>query len=328
VSSAVMFAAMIRWKLLDCGGEIAFAPAAQVWHHRRRTVRGYLRQQRAYGRAERMLLGAHPQRFNRLGQARWRGVIYGGASVLPSLLRPVVYHGYLGSAPFQPVAKDRAAAANMWIGAFVPFTVPLAALGLLLGVLVSPWWALLPVLMAAALVSYGAAVAIGTRPPNHEPNPRQLGFVVGMLHVAQPFVRMWGRLRGSPFHAPPTEPVMVRRPARVAPRPEHDLRSRGCHVVSGSPSERWDIRVTVGPFVGATITTAVMWRWEPRSRVTLRARPLLAMALLAVIAASFASLVMAAVLAVASAVVCVAEIVALRQRIDRSLEFTTLKARQ
>jgi hypothetical protein len=86
--------------------------------------------------------------------------------------------------------------------------------------------------------------------------------------------------------------------------------------------------VTVGPFVGATITTAVMWRWEPRSRVTLRARPLLAMALLAVIAASFASLVIAAVLAVASAVVCVAEIVALRQRIDRSLEFTTLKARQ
>jgi ABC-type multidrug transport system fused ATPase/permease subunit len=205
VSSAVMFAAMIRWKLLDCGGEIAFAPAAQVWHHRRRTVRGYLRQQRGYGRAERMLLGAHPQRFNRLGQARRRGVIYGGASVLPSLLRPVVYHGYLGSAPFQPVAKDRAAAANMWIGAFVPFTVPLAALGLLLGVLVAPWWALLPVLMAEALVSYGAAVAIGTRPPNHEPNPRQLGFVVGMLHVAQPFVRMWGRLRGSSLHALPTE---------------------------------------------------------------------------------------------------------------------------
>jgi hypothetical protein len=54
-----------------------------------------------------MLTGAHPQRFNRLGQARWSGFIYGGASILPSLLRPVVYHGYLGSAPFQPVARGQ-----------------------------------------------------------------------------------------------------------------------------------------------------------------------------------------------------------------------------
>src|SRR5205823_7842505 len=94
----------VCWKLLDAGYEIGFAPAAQVWHHRRSTIGGYLRQQRGYGRAERMVAGAHPHRFNRLGQARWQGFIYGGNRALRTLLRPVIYHGWSGEAPFQPVA--------------------------------------------------------------------------------------------------------------------------------------------------------------------------------------------------------------------------------
>ena len=41
----------VCWKILDSGREIGFTPAAQVIHRRRDTVRGYLRQQRGYGRA-------------------------------------------------------------------------------------------------------------------------------------------------------------------------------------------------------------------------------------------------------------------------------------
>ena len=70
----------VCWKLLDRGREIAFAHAAQVRHHRRSTVMGYLRQQRGYGKAEKTLAGPHRHRFNRMGQARWAGVIYGGAA--------------------------------------------------------------------------------------------------------------------------------------------------------------------------------------------------------------------------------------------------------
>ena len=62
----------VCWKLLDRGGEIAFAPAAQVRHHRRRTVGAYLRQQRGYGRSERMVAAAHPHvQPSRPGA--WRG---------------------------------------------------------------------------------------------------------------------------------------------------------------------------------------------------------------------------------------------------------------
>src|SRR4029450_2116289 len=68
----------VCWRLLDRGGRIAFSSAAQVHHHRRDTLRGYLRQQRGYGRAERMLTGHHRERFNRLGAARWSGFVYGG----------------------------------------------------------------------------------------------------------------------------------------------------------------------------------------------------------------------------------------------------------
>ena len=42
----------ICWRLLDSGRRIAFAPRAVVCHHRRSSVTGYLRQQRAYGAAE------------------------------------------------------------------------------------------------------------------------------------------------------------------------------------------------------------------------------------------------------------------------------------
>ncbi len=36
----------VCWKLLDAGHEIRFSAAAQVFHRRRGTVGGYLRQQR------------------------------------------------------------------------------------------------------------------------------------------------------------------------------------------------------------------------------------------------------------------------------------------
>src|SRR5439155_25944316 len=45
----------ICWRLQDLGWRIGYAPAAVVWHHRRTTLSGYLRQQRGYGRAEALL---------------------------------------------------------------------------------------------------------------------------------------------------------------------------------------------------------------------------------------------------------------------------------
>jgi glycosyltransferase involved in cell wall biosynthesis len=263
----------VCWKLLERGEEIAFAPAAQVHHHRRNTVRGYLRQQRGYGRAERMLVGAHPHRFNRLGQARWRGFMYGGPAILPTLLRSVVYHGHMGAAPFQPIARRRGELASMWVTALLPLTAPIALIGLVLG-LWSPWWLLLPAGALLAAVGFGLAVAAAVQLDRNEPEPLRMRALVGALHVAQPFVRAWGRIRGRPLEREGGHPVWSGDRWAWLRNLESDLRARRCALRVGGPSDSWDLQVVVGPFVAARVTTAVMWHWEPHYTVRYRARPL------------------------------------------------------
>src|SRR5262249_13225328 len=83
----------ICWRLQERGWVVGFAPAAQVWHHRRPSVRMFWKQQKGYGKAEALLERKWPDRFNHWNHLRWEGRIYAaGLSSLPSL-RPVVYHG-------------------------------------------------------------------------------------------------------------------------------------------------------------------------------------------------------------------------------------------
>jgi hypothetical protein len=73
----------ICWRLLDAGFTLGFCPAAFVWHFRRNTIAAYYGQQRGYGRAEAMLYPKYPERFNALGQIRWRGTIPGLSRTVP-----------------------------------------------------------------------------------------------------------------------------------------------------------------------------------------------------------------------------------------------------
>jgi O-antigen biosynthesis protein len=73
----------ICWRMLDAGFSLGISPAAFVWHFRRNTVGAYYGQQRGYGRAEAMLFLKYPDRFNSLGQIKWRGTIPGLARTVP-----------------------------------------------------------------------------------------------------------------------------------------------------------------------------------------------------------------------------------------------------
>ena len=153
----------VCWKLLETGYEIAFSSAAQVRHHRRGSIAGYLKQQRGYGKAERILWTRHPHRFNRLGQASWAGSINGGPRLLARYLRPVVYHGLMGQAPFQGVVTRRSELWLAWCQALLPM---IAAIGAITGVLGFFWS---PGLIGAALaavfvVSFAVSVAVATKP--------------------------------------------------------------------------------------------------------------------------------------------------------------------
>src|SRR5439155_23659477 len=92
----------VCWRLMELGYKIGFHPAAIVWHHRRASLKAYLKQQRGYGIAEAALERKFPEKFNLFGYIYWRGAIYGS---LPKrlFLRPRIYGGEFGSALFQSI---------------------------------------------------------------------------------------------------------------------------------------------------------------------------------------------------------------------------------
>ncbi|GAC1610895.1 MAG: hypothetical protein NVS3B26_20300 [Mycobacteriales bacterium] len=311
----------VCWRLLDRGGQIAFAPAAQVRHHRRPTVRAYLKQQRGYGRSEKMVAGRHPHRYNRLGQARWSGKIYGGLRVLPSVLRPVVYHGSLGAAPYQTVIHRRADRLLGWYAALLPLSVPVALLGAASSLLV-PALIFLPCLALVAVVAYFIVIARAARPPRGERQRWRWRALVAWLHVAQPFVRTWGRVRTRRLSPLPNAGPPGWTGDRLGWLMElgRELSVRRCRVQYGEESSSHDLRASVGLLTEAELTTAVVWEWTPALGVRYRVRPVrtgsigIGLLLLGVPLPAVAGLLAAA---------CLGELLLLRGAVTRAVHSTS-----
>ena len=179
----------VCWRLLDAGKRIGYAPAALVWHHRRATVRAYLKQQKGYGKSEALLYFKHPQRFTANGCARWHGVIYGEGAVGMPVLPPPVYHGRFGSALFQVVYRQNRY--SVW-SHFT--TLEWHVLALLVATFAAAWP---PVLFASGfmwLLSGVAAAREAFRAPLPAGHPWWARGLVFVLHAVQPVVRGWHRL--------------------------------------------------------------------------------------------------------------------------------------
>ena len=206
------------WRLLDRGGDLAFHAGALVWHHRRASVRGYLRQQRGYGRSEALVEVRHPERFTVLGTARWAGSIYGG----PRRLRAQrIYQGPFGTAPFQPRhgrpdhSVELATQVGAPLSAALVATAPVGAVGLVAG---------LPVLALPALVGLVvlAGLVVANTPGRRVPAARRLDrrhrLLVGVLSVLQPLARLQGRSQASRALAAPAGGTDGARPVARAGR--------------------------------------------------------------------------------------------------------------
>jgi O-antigen biosynthesis protein len=181
----------ICWRLQERGHRIGFSPAAIVWHHRRKTIKSYLKQQMGYGKAEAMLLQKHPDRFNAVGCARWAGRIYGGIRTGLSTAKGFIYYGPFGSGLFQRVYH----APHSWL-ADLPLSLEwnILTVLLLLGGFLSP---LLWILGGLSGMASAWAVVQQTMltdvPVTHH---RRLGkLLVGALHYIQPLARGWARVK-------------------------------------------------------------------------------------------------------------------------------------
>jgi len=274
------------WKVLDRGYEIGFHPAAVVWHHRRPSLRAYLRQQYSYGRSEALVEARHPDRFTAAGTARWRGRIYN--SLAPSLSQQRIYRGAYGAAAYQSVYQ----AGGHLLDLLHQVGVPVAALMLLTGPLglLSAWLAVPALCALAGLLALGAVDMAKAQPPRRLAK-RRLRFraMVALNHVLQPLVRCWGRARHRQVarreldiqHELPTAVRRVRGGVVVVleDRPRSELaaalvaalRVRGLRATCPSGWEDYDARLALSPFAYGELQTSS--HPEGYVQVRIRVRP-------------------------------------------------------
>jgi len=254
------------WRILERGWTIGFAPGAMVWHRRRNTVRGYLRQQRGYGRAEAMLERKWPEKYNAVGHIPWAGRLYGKGLARLFGPRSRIYQGSWGSAPFQSVYLPR----TTFVGSLplMPewyLLIGLLSLLALLGLVWTPLLAVMPIAAAAALAPLAVAVrsayldsaATGRRGVSRW----RLFLGSGLLHLLQPIARLTGRLqyglrpwrsRSKPgFVLPISRKYAIwseqwRSPESWLLSLERTLRTAGLVVVHGGDFDDWDMEVRSG----------------------------------------------------------------------------------
>ncbi|MCO6044731.1 glycosyltransferase [Aeoliella sp. ICT_H6.2] len=221
----------ICWRFLDSGMQIGYASGAMVWHKRRSTVKAYGKQQSGYGRSEALVIFKHPQRCDLLGQAIWKGIIYGDGAVGLPLASDLIYHGQFGNGLFQLVYRHNR---------YAPWSIAmslawhLVALYVLLLALLFPPLALVAIAMELATVVLCVRSAISA--PLGKSAPWWCRPLVAYLYWVQPILRGWHRtthllkIRKVPRH-----PVSFR-----APQVENERTL--CKVEKSSCYAHWDNR--------------------------------------------------------------------------------------
>jgi O-antigen biosynthesis protein len=177
------------WRIQQAGWVIAFSPTAIVWHHRRFTLRAFLKQQNGYGEAESLLRFKHLIFFGPTGTAKWRGQIYGSPRFSWFVNRPVIYHGIFGEGFFQSIypAPQSDVAAYLSSIEWFALTIFLFGLGIFL-----PALRIVPYLMLGGTlcVALSYMVRASIEPKFDTAGARLL---VMFLAFVQPLVRGFSR---------------------------------------------------------------------------------------------------------------------------------------
>jgi O-antigen biosynthesis protein len=266
------------WRIMAMG-EIAFSPAAMVWHHRRNSMRTYWKQQQGYGKAEALLERKWPEKYNALGHFSWAGRLYGKGLTVVLGRRARLYGGTWGRAAYQSLYEP---------GGYGWTSLPLmpewylliAALGGL-GLLGFAWAPLLLAWPAAALALLAplAQAAISARQARFTSAPRtwwqraRLRLVTFFMHLLQPLARLRGRLRWGlslwRLRTPRAAPALPRNHALttwsetwLGPESrletiERDLKAAGGAVLRGGDFEQWDLELRSGIFGSARLLSTV-----------------------------------------------------------------------
>ena len=280
----------VCWRLHGQGWSVGFAPGAVVWHHRRPTVDGYLRQQRGYGFAEALLERKWPGRFNALGHVTWPGNLYGSGAGASPLTSSSVYAGTWGTAPYQSIYER----SSSWAAAPLMPEWWLAILGLtavgLLGLSWAPLLLAWPLVLIAAAGSVLVAGIIAVDRLGTARDSASAGDAVTLtwLVLAQSLARLRGRVAGglTPWRrrgvvgwvAPTARArqawsedwhAMENRLRTL----EEQLVATGTATRRGGPTDAWDIEARTGAFGSARLLGTVEEHGHGRQMVRWRIQP-------------------------------------------------------
>lgn len=306
----------VCWRLQERGWKLGFSPAAVVWHHPRRSIRGYWRQQAGYGRAEALLERKWPEKYNVAGHFTWSGRVYDANPHRRGLLRRGrIYQGTWGSAPFQSLYQP--VDGGLWSLTLMPewylLAAGLAAL-LALGGFWSPLLLALPLLllmMALSLIhalhrAHGlcntANAAFSRGLQTRRERYVRLG-LTAFLALIQPLARLSGRLSAgltlwrrhgaaTGDQRNPFWPRGLKLKFRGAQRSlwseqwysaqtwlralESTLRSEDIVVQRGEEFDHWDLEIRTGTFTTLRLLMAIEEHSGGRQLVRFRMWPSLA----------------------------------------------------
>jgi len=268
----------ICWRLQDAGYAIGYSPAGFVWHFRRNTVQAYIGQQKGYGKAEALVYGKHPQRFNAFGQAKWSGRIYGDLSSAMLLWKkPLIYSGTFGRGLFQTLYQPPAS-----LFQYLPLTfewavasLPLALVGIIAGG--KGWLLTVPLLLTWAMCLKGG---LGAKIDPRFDGPKARALIALLIYLG-PLLRGWARIKWRLKALPAAIPT---RPGAIEQRASWAWRTRGFvlsywnetgtekeamlgALMRGSAAEHypvamdagwedWDLDIAGGPAGGARLLIA------------------------------------------------------------------------
>src|SRR5688572_6316496 len=274
----------VCWRLLEHGGKIGFHAGAMVWHHRRASVRAYLKQQLGYGKAEALLEAKWPEKYSSEGGIKWAGRVYGN-EVSVRRVRHRIYHGYWGIAPFQRLYTDQA-------GSILSTPDWYLSIGMLAGLVsLSGEWSILrlaalPLLILLLTPVFHARQSIAEVGPVHSKARYRLLTV--LLHVLQPMARAWGRLsKWVSMQKHPAKGWLVPRNRTLhvwsekwqpvehwLDMLEKQLRSHVAIVRRGGDFDSWDLEVGGSPAASVRIATAIEEHGGGKQMILFRLRPI------------------------------------------------------
>jgi GT2 family glycosyltransferase len=287
----------VCWRVHDRGWAIGFAPGAVVLHNRRGSIRGYLKQQYEYGKAEALLEGKWPAHYNRLGHHTWTGSVYGRTG--PTVLSPrrwQIYYGTWGTGLFQSV-YHRAPSVLSYLPFLPEWHLVVVALTLLS--ILSFAWAPLVAAVPLLVLSVGSVVvecARGAKRAVLRGDSSDTGTrlrrraLIGALHFLQPPARLAGRLRAglSPWRRPHRRGIGLAVPrwrtmsawseswqsveARLR-GVEARLRDAAAPARRGGEFDRWDLDVRGGPFGAARLRMVLEEHGAGKQMVRFRSWP-------------------------------------------------------